>query len=805
MTGSGRLRAVRAVVAFFAASVGLGATGISPAAAASPVQLSVQAGYHNSFKLGQWMPVAVDVTNNGPNFEGTLEIQPDSAFGGKGGAPGGSAVYVAPLSLAAGTTKHFKTYVSEDNPTAIAVRVTSGGRTVASQQASVSNTTSILIAVLSDQPATLDQLAAVHPGGFTPSIAHLAAADLPDSGLVLRAFDMIAIDDFATDTLTAAQRTALSDYVLAGGSLLLGTGGTWHKTLAGLPEAIVPMAVTGATMLSAPASLAGLHGLEVATGTASGTVWMAEGRQPLLVERTAGDGVVTMATFDWNQEALTTWTGSSQLLRTVFVRSTFNYGVASTILGGAGNGGFSASQRGSNLTQALSNLPALNLPAWWLIGSLVLVYVLLVGPVNYFVLRAINRRALAWVTVPAIAIVAAGGAYGTGLITKGTAVTANEMSIVHVASGWDRAYEEAYTGILTPTRGDYEVSIAGPKRMISPLYTFGGGFPDPNLGLLRVNTVNEAITMPSMTAFTLRGFASERMASAPHIVASASLTGGKLAGTVRNESTLHFTDGVALSGNSFQKLGSLGPGESASFSLLPSVTNPMNGPPVYQTIYANAFTCCPPQSQNNSEAEREAEIKFAILNMLPVNGFKGIVVTAQPTVLLWTRDSFQDIAVNGGRPHAYVENAVVLSIPVSQVGAGLLGGGLVTGRIVDIDADVQQQGGPPGLIVTQTGGSIVYDFAPPLAPGAHLTRVSVSASNPYGIKGSPGGGAVNVSVKGQAWDWTRSQWVDVLYLDSGETTIPDNAVNPATGEVKLKLSGDGPFTSGWMSLAGDVR
>ena len=85
------------------------------------------------------------------------------------------------------------------------------------------------------------------------------------------------------------------------------------------------------------------------------------------------------------------------------------------------------------------------------------------------------------------------------------------------------------------------------------------------------------------------------------------------------------------------------------------------------------------------------------------------------------------------------------------------------------------------------------------------SRVSVSASNPYGIKAAPGGGAVNASVKGQAWDWTRSQWVDVVYLDSGETTIPDNAVNPATGEVKLKLTGDGPFTSGWMSLAGDVR
>ena len=801
MRGSGRLSAVKAAVALLAASAGVAAA-TPPVAAANPIQLSVQAGYHNTFKTGEWMPVTVDVTNNGPNFEGSLEIQPDNSFAGKGGLSGG-AVYVAPLSLASGATKHFRTYVTEDNPANVTVRVKSGGRSVAVASASVANTASILVAVLSDRPTTLDELAAAHPGGFTPQIVHIAGTDLPDSGLLLRAFDMIAVDDFATDTLTAAQRTALTDYVLGGGSLLIGTGGTWHKTLAGLPEGLVPMTVTGTTMLGAPALMAGVRGLEVTTGTPSGTVWMAEGAQPLLVERTAGDGLITLATFDWNQEALTTWTGATPLLRKVFVRATFNFGVTSTILSGA-NGGVSAAQRGTNLSQALSNLPALNLPAWWLIGALILAYVLLVGPVNYFVLRAINRRALAWVTVPVIALVAAGGAFGTGLFTKGTAVTANEMSIVHVSSGWDRAYEEAYTGIIAPTRGDYEVAIKGPHRMISPLYTYGGLFTDPNLGMLRVNTANEAITMPGMTAFTLRAFASERMAAAPHLTASASLSGGKLVGTVRNDSTLHFSDGVVLAGNSFQKLGALGPGVSASYSMVPTVGNPMSGAPAYQSIYPNSYSCCPPQPRGNPEAEREAEIKFAILNMLPVSGFKGIVLSSQPIAVLWTRDQLQDIAVNGGRPHTYVQNAVVVSIPVGQIGPGALASGVVTGRVVDLEADVMQQAGPPGIIVSQSGGSIVYDFAPSLVPGAHLTQASVAGSNPFAIKGVAGGSAP-VALKGQAWDWATSQWIDVRYVDTGETTIPDAAVNPSTGEVRLRLSAEGAFTSGWLSLAGTVR
>ena len=359
----------------------------------------------------------------------------------------------------------------------------------------------------------------------------------------------------------------------------------------------------------------------------------------------------------------------------MFVRSTFGFGAAQTIFGVGGNGAISASQRGTNLTQALSNLPSLNLPAWWLIGSLILVYVLLVGPVNYVVLRAMNRRALAWITVPAIAIVAAGGAYGTGVITKGTSVQANELSIIHVESGWDRAYQEAYTGILAPTRGDYQVGVAGGRTMISPLYSYGNPFIDPNQGLLRIDTANDAITMPGMSAFTLRGFASESVALAPRVEATATVAGGKLVGTVRNASTTLFSDGVVLAGNSFQKLGALAPGASATFSLQPSFANPANGPPAYQAIYANSYSCCPPQPQSSSDAEREAEIKFSVLNMLPVNGFKGIVLSSAPTVLLWTKQSFQDITVNGNHPHSYVESAVVLTLPVGQISAGTLGAG----------------------------------------------------------------------------------------------------------------------------------
>ena len=162
------------------------------------------------------------------------------------------------------------------------------------------------------------------------------------------------------------------------------------------------------------------------------------------------------------------------------------------------------------MSSTLGNIPELALPSLQLTGALVLLYVLLVGPVNYLVLGAMRRRALAWVTVPLIAIIAAGGAYGAGVLTKGRSVQANQVTILHLQPGSDRAYQETYTGIMAPTRGDYQASVSGGPLLISPIVnngaydmsTFGSG----SRSGLRINVDSNNVTLPGMTAFVLSGF-----------------------------------------------------------------------------------------------------------------------------------------------------------------------------------------------------------------------------------------------------------------------------------------------------------
>src|SRR2546421_12360291 len=104
MAGCGRRFAVRASIACFAAAIGLGTTAAASEAAAKPIQITVQVGYHNTVKLGQWMPVVVDLTNTGPAVDGTLEVQASNTMPGNGGPPRrGAGGHTSPRRAPRGT------------------------------------------------------------------------------------------------------------------------------------------------------------------------------------------------------------------------------------------------------------------------------------------------------------------------------------------------------------------------------------------------------------------------------------------------------------------------------------------------------------------------------------------------------------------------------------------------------------------------------------------------------------------------------------------------------------------------------
>jgi hypothetical protein len=676
-----------------------------------------------------------------------------------------------------------------------------------------------MVGVLSDLPTALNNVEAQHPGGVRANVVHLSLEDVADSAILLRGFDLLAIDDFATDTLTAAQRSAIADYVQNGGALLLGTGASWRKTLAGISPAILPMKIGGTTTVGsvrAPDRLSAgaldkLPSVEVATGILNpgASAWLSEGPVPLLAEKVVGGGSVNMATFDWNQEPIAGWGGTNALLRQVLVRTLFSSTTAAMY---AGKVGGSITGRSPGLAQALGSLPALDLPSLMVIGLLVLAYVLLVGPINSFALRALHRRALAWVTVPLIAIVASAGAFGSGLFTKGRSVQTNQVSIIHLQPGWDRAYEESYTGVVAPTRGDYEVKFAGSRPLIAPIVSYAGGVVTMNgapvaatTEVIRISGDNNSVGLPGLTAYFLRGFATEGLTDGPHLVVTAKFANGNLTGTVRNDSGTTFTDAVVLAGNGFQKLAALPPGATASFEVAPKASNPYSGPPVFSTIYSGYMSG--PRSSQPTDADRDGITRTAMLSMIAAPNYYGYSQSITPMVVAWTKQPFERIAVTGSQTRSKTQTAVAMPIGFGQIGPGQLPAGLVVSRIIDIEGT--SQNGPPGGVMMQNG-TVTYSFMPTLATGKHLTAASLDSTNQNmkggGPPGGPAGAPGSPTVKAEVWDWANSAWISLAYNFNGTSTLPTAALDPSSGEVRLRLTATGGQTMlGSISLTGTVE
>ncbi|MDQ6710650.1 MAG: hypothetical protein M3Z11_08865 [Candidatus Dormibacteraeota bacterium] len=813
----------RIALAGLIAAFALPGAAITGVAATSPVTLSVKVGYQGVYKTQEWMPVGIDVKNSGSDLDGTVQLE--SVFTSQPGLPS-PATYEIPLSLASGASKHLRSYAMV-NPAAglsLTVRVVQNGRVLASQTTTGGTNAGTLIGVLADDPSAFDDFAAVHPGGTTAHVVHLQAGDLADSAIVLRGFDLIAIDDYPTDTLTAGQRAALGDYVRHGGSLLLGTGAAWRKTLAGIPTELKPLQPTTTTTIAAVAALGGASNIEVATGaTSGGTAWLSDGSRPLLIETQVGGGLVTEAGFDWSQQAVARSTELKPILRQVMMRDLMGGAAGQNVplgIGGGGGGfaqpfgtsGTSISERSNALSSVLGDIPALDLPSLQLTGVLVLLYVLLVGPINYLVLGALHRRALSWVTIPLIAVLVAGGAYGLGVGLKGRSVQSNQVAIVHAVPGADRAYQEIYTGIMAPTRGDYQVTLTGEKLFISPLSANGnfGGSNAPT----RINPASNAVTLQGVTAFSLRGFATESVTTAPKLTGHLQLVNGQLTGRVENQSSMTFDDALVLAGDTYVKLGRLAPGAGVSVQLPVKASNPFGGAPTYTRIYPNnAFG---PGPSNPTAADREGQARTQVLSLLqPGLGFKGTTSTAiQPLVVAWTHRSLLDITVNGAQPRGTTETAVSLALPIEQVGSGSLPAGIVVGRIVDLTGEAQQAG-PPGLFTLQNGG-VSYEFTPTLAAGTHLRAASLNSSNPFGpkvipapaigapsVSSTPAGTGTSTAV---VWDWSRSSWTAVAYQDNGTTALPDAAINPVSGAVRLRITGASTSVmTGGVSLTGSVQ
>ncbi len=537
------------------------------------VVLTVSAGFGGYFRDSEWMPIIIRATNNGDAVSGRFVVRPETS---------GNALvntYSTPVTLSAGAQQTAFLYVTARS-FASQIRVellNDAGVVVAQQEAAVRSVQpeDRLNVVVSTSPVGSVDLTGVHADTTNSYQANLNPTDLPDRAL--DSVDLILFSDVDSGTLSSSQAQALADWVAAGGELVVTGGQNWQATAAGI-EALLPLVPNASREIEGLQPLASWLRFDddlsaqtiIATGDlrSGAEVLVADADDtPLLVRWSVGGGVVDYLAADPNNAPLRGWSNLSRVWYTLITSNDPQPGWAHGFVD------WEAAARAVEILPGYDPLPDV-LP---LLAFLVL-YIALVGPLNYLLLNRINRREWAWFTIPALILVFSVLSYLLGFNLRGNEATINRLAVVQSWDQTERARVDELVGLLSPLRSEYTLTAdAGTELRPIPR-------PLQAAGLL-TRTTQSSIEVRESDQFSaqdfnvdasfIAGFHLSSMIDKPALSGSASIVfdstiaGQQMVrGAVRNDSNLTLTDPVILArGVALQLDDALLPGAVMSFDL----------------------------------------------------------------------------------------------------------------------------------------------------------------------------------------------------------------------------------------------
>ena len=232
----------------------------------------------------------------------------------------------------------------------------------------------------------------------------------------------------------------------------------------------------------------------------------------------------------------------------------------------------------------------MDLPSFAGLLIILLVYLLVIGPVNSLILKKLDKREWAWLTIPAFVILFSAGIYGMGYTRKGSEVITNSIAVIRMQHGGQGANIDTFVGVFIPKRGDYKVTVPDDTLLTlhsSPygdVYRPGGTTGDQNR-IIQAKVVqgnSSGIEFYDAGIWTMRTFAMNKsIADFGELKADLYYQDGKISGQIANHTSVPMEDLVIYTPYSFVYLGDLAVGESKTVELA------VDGPGAQGKYYVN--------------------------------------------------------------------------------------------------------------------------------------------------------------------------------------------------------------------------
>jgi hypothetical protein len=409
------------------------------------IRMRIDGGFASYFKEEAFVPLRITLTNPDSAFDGELFV--------RNTRDGVAERYSQRVSIGANATRRVTLFVPGDS-NSFEVNLANNAGVVLSDTAILRRLgpNDRLIGVVSDPPDAFnfsgDTTAVFGSGAY---VSPFALADLPDRGGALDALDVLIFNAVDTAALSTDQRNAITTWVLGGGHLLIAGGAGASLTRTGLSDlapaevgaSLINGDLRGLDALTQPARISAPAPVPTATVPLAPLTQIRPGSRvlasapetPLIVRRTLGRGVIDQLAFDPSAGPLRGWNGQATLLQALF-------------------GGYASSRLQPVFTEsaqsAVAALPAPQLPSPLIAFAFLALYVLIIGPINFLLLRRLKRTSLAWVTLPLLTAMFTGLGLAAGFQLRGSRPQTHSLSVTlaDVQTQQRRVY--SLTGVFSP-------------------------------------------------------------------------------------------------------------------------------------------------------------------------------------------------------------------------------------------------------------------------------------------------------------------------------------------------------------------
>lgn len=587
---------------------------LAPAAEPAAIE-NVRVGLQNTYKLGAWTPVWIDLQGA---FSGTLEIEtPDED---------GTPAYVR-LPLTATTDDGPRTVAAYLRPGAANAEITARllterGRR-ASRDAHPEDRGSPAPNVLNPDQSMIVTLG--NPQGLTelPTVAGVRAEaeslgrpnelvivqprvpqDLPGRWLGYDAASVVVLDINDSHALEAlrARGEGLKEWVRRGGHLVVAGAGNGQAAADVLGE-LLPARPAGTTRLNDSGEIEAfarstIHQLlPLGQAITVAKLEVIEGRPtellaattstPLVVRGAYGFGRVTQIGIDVDQNPFSSWKDRPLFwVRALDLRVRGGLDAEGTTATGSGTYFQNASSDLAGvLFRTMDRPPGVTLVPFGWVAFFIFLYILLIGPGDYFFLKKVVRRMeFTWLTFPLIVMVVSAVAYVAAYSLKGRELKVIKVDAVDVDQPAGLVRGSSWMTVFSPQNRDYDVTVqpTGPtapapretSRLVSVFgppepQIGGGGALGLTAGGYTYTPAGEAealagvrIPIWSTKSFTARWFgpAAAAMVESDLVPAGSD----RLEGTVVNRCDATLRNAVLIFNNQvYDQVGDLPPGASA--------------------------------------------------------------------------------------------------------------------------------------------------------------------------------------------------------------------------------------------------